>query len=173
MNCPECGSVYTVVQKKQIYDHLRRFFGAEDQPRSVEQHRRFFGMIRKAHEQWPDQHDFQALNAEHLRAWLLCMVGHHHVETVQIDVTKLSEFEVALMRAAYESPYRASKKKVLYRFWRIRNGHAYVISPLSIAFEECKHEDVCKVMRQVDELVCEILGIEDTELLFDKRFEAA
>lgn len=175
MHCPECGHVFDMGFLKGLYDELCKTFSI-DKSRSVKQHNRFFSMIDKAFNQWPEQYEFQPLDKEHLRAWLLCKAGHRHIESVDVNVLALSPKEQQLMRMAYETPFRRSKgkkKTKLYRFWHIHRGHAFVIEPKSQSFEEMDHDDACKIMRAVDELVCDVLGIGETEELFAKRNKAA
>lgn len=44
-------------------------------PRSIDQHRRFYGLVKKAFGQWPEKSDFQPEDEEHLRQWLICAAG--------------------------------------------------------------------------------------------------
>jgi hypothetical protein len=44
--------------------------------RSPADHRRFFGVIKAAFLHWPEKHEFQPEDPEHLRAWLLCRAGY-------------------------------------------------------------------------------------------------
>jgi len=148
MTCPSCGNKWT------------------PRARSSPQHRRFFGMIASAFHQWPEQYEgFQPLDSEHLRAWLLCSVGYRHADAVGVDVTRLNPRELSLMKHAYEAPVRTNKDKKIYRFWRIHDGRAYVVEPLSTAFENMPHEEACKIMNQVDDLVCSILGLTNSNEL--------
>jgi len=152
MHCPECGCVIK-----------------DDKPRSNPQHRRFFGMIAAAYHQWPEQFkEFQPLDAEHLRAWLLIKAGHRHVEHVDVNVEQLSNRELALMKRAYESPVRVRRAKKVYRFWRIYQGIAVVLEPLSVSFDEMAHDKACKIMNEVDDIVCSVLQIDDTNKLLDR-----
>ena len=157
MHCPDCGCV--------IKEH---------KPRSNPQHRRFFGMIAAAYHQWPEQfQEFQPLDVEHLRAWLLVKAGHRHVEHVGVNVQKLSTREIALMKRAFESPVRVKRAKKVYRFWRIYRGIAVVLEPLSVSFDEMPHQKACEIMHEVEELVCNVLGIESCDQLLKEKERAA
>ncbi len=62
--CPHCLSDLDPVKGK---------------PRSVEQLRRFFGMLRAMYFHWPETAEFQPHSEDHLRKWVLCMAGHRNV----------------------------------------------------------------------------------------------
>lgn len=48
-------------------------------PRSVEQLRRFFAVLKAMHHHWPEKHEFQPHDEEHLRKWVLCKAGHRTI----------------------------------------------------------------------------------------------
>lgn len=48
-------------------------------PRSVDQLRRFFAVLRGMYFNWPETCTFQPHSANHLRKWVLCMAGHGEI----------------------------------------------------------------------------------------------
>jgi hypothetical protein len=77
------------------------------------------------------------------------------------------------MKRAYESPVRVKRAKKVYRFWRIYRGIAVVLEPLSVSFDEMPHQKACEIMHEVEELVCNILGIENCDQLLKEKERAA
>lgn len=53
--------------------------------RSSPHHRLFFAAIQAAYDNWPEQHPEQFANAEELRGWLLCKVGHCSQIKLELD----------------------------------------------------------------------------------------
>ena len=48
-------------------------------PRSLDQLRRFFAVLRSMYFHWPESAKFQPHGEEHLRKWVLCQAGHRRV----------------------------------------------------------------------------------------------
>ena len=48
-------------------------------PRSLDQMRRFFAVLRAMYAHWPESAGFQPHSEEHLRKWVTCMAGHREV----------------------------------------------------------------------------------------------
>jgi hypothetical protein len=63
--CPHCGC--------DVVDAIK---GA---PRSPEQLRRYFAMLRAVHFNWPENHPRQFATVEELRAWVQMKAGHREV----------------------------------------------------------------------------------------------
>ena len=134
------------------------------EPRSVPQHRRFFGLVRALHHHWPESIEFQPDNEEHLRAYLLVKAGYRSVKTfypevkgVSVDFAKMIPIVSAMMLNRY--------------CWAWADGEAVkVCAPESIAFEKLPHKKACQVLSDVEEFV-RTLGIEPDEIL--KQTETA
>jgi hypothetical protein len=70
--------------------------------RSTAQHRRFFGLVKAAYDQWPENHQFDPDNEDHLRAWLLVKAKHRTIKEFLLDgdtdeAARLIPFVVATM----------------------------------------------------------------------------
>ena len=133
--------------------------------RSSPQHRRFFGVIKAAAEQWPVQHEFQPECPEHLRAWLLTKAGHRSVHEIEISEHVTDQTYLLL-----ESVMRAAGA---YGWIREHKGRVYVMSAKSIAHNKLGHKDACRVFEAVEQEICEALGIESCDQLLDEHQRAA
>lgn len=133
-------------------------------PRSLDQHRRFFGVIAAAFEQWPERHPFQPENSEHLRAWLQTKAGYHTVRTFEMDgdareTARLMPVVIATMLSKHA-------------WCRARGTELHVCVPQSIAFDKMGHEEFCALNDAVDEVIRTETGL-DPELLLKEKERAA
>ena len=120
--------------------------------RSESDHRRFFALIRAAFQNWPEQHEFQPDDAEHLRAWLLCKAGYRNVTTIPIE-DDTTDAMMKLVMLTVEAAIKAAKS---HAFPRV-HGHAiYVFTAKSIAFATLPQ----KAFNEVREAVTEIIELE-------------
>jgi hypothetical protein len=136
----------------------------KDEPRSVDQHRRFFGLVRALYHHWPEAQDFQPDNEEHLRAFLLVKAKHRSIKEfypetkgVAADFAKMLPIVAAMM---------------LHRYcWAWAEGDAVkVAAPESLAFDKLPHKKACQVLNDVEDYVRNI-GMDPNEVL--KQHEAA
>jgi len=132
-------------------------------PRSLEQHRRFFGVMAAVHQHWPEAHRFQPDNAEHLRAWLLVRAGHHTVKTFFLN-DDASELAKVL-------PVITATMLGKYSWCRPRGNELHVCVPESIAFDKMEHQAFCKLNDAVYEVIRAETGLDPDQLL--KQTEAA
>lgn len=132
-------------------------------PRSLEQHRRFFGVLSAVYTHWPEAHRFQPDNAEHLRAWLLVRAGHHTVKTFYLndDATELARV----------LPIVTATMLGKHSWCRSVGNELHVCVPESIAFEKMEHQAFCKLSDAVDEVIKIETGLDPDRLL--KETEAA
>lgn len=133
-------------------------------PRSIDQHRRFFGVIKAAFDNWPDMHPFKPDNEEHLRAWLLVKSKHRSIKSFDVgsdaaDVARMVPVIVASMLDKY------------CWSWPDGDGQIKVCAPLSIKFSELPHEAFCKLCDEVEGVILTETGMEAEHLL--KSREAA
>ncbi len=134
--CPTCGG-----------PHKKR--------RSPEHHARFFAVIAAAYHHWPDAHDFQPANAEHLRAWLLCKAKHCDV-----------------MTSAPEAFLRGSFKHAGgFCFRYVSGGLVHEYTPRTINWEKMDQRAFSPIAQAVDEIIEAEIGIPTDRLL--KETEAA
>ncbi len=136
-------------------------------PRSYQQHKRFFGMIRAAYFHWPEGYSVQfnkldRHRGEHeCRMWLLARVGHG---TLAGSVPVLNMSEVAARRLATECLRLAGADAVTI----VKGGEIKVIIPGSIAFEDNggpSHTEFCAISDKVQTVIEEVCGAPMDQLL--------
>ena len=132
-------------------------------PRSVEQHRRFFGMIAAAFHHWPDSHEFQPSSSEHLRAWLLCKAGYRDVVTVPVESDRPAVIKLAML--AVEGALRAART---HAFVRLHGSSLVVFTAKSISFHALPHGEFQSVNDAVQEIIEVETGITVDKLLTEK-----
>lgn len=149
MRCPACG-----------FDA-----GHNSKPRSVEQIRRHFGIIRAAFIHWPETHPRQFSDAEECRAWLQMKAGAREVGA-QIPLTGMSK-ERAMMLA--EAAIRGSGS---YAMPVIHGDTLVVFKPRSIAFAKMPHAEFCALTDAVADVIRAETGM-DPEILLRETEAAA
>lgn len=129
-------------------------------PRSIEQHRRFFGLVGAAYHQWPEKHAFKPINSEHLRAWLLCQAGHRVESRVDLsgDASETARV-LPIITAALLRQY----------CWAESCGVTlYVTAAKSIAFDKLPHREFCKLCDEVADVIAAETGLDPEALLREK-----
>lgn len=134
--CPHCGS----------------------QPRSSDDHRRFFGLVKAAFEQWPEGNEFQPDNAEHLRAFLLCKVGHRNTTVIETE-------EPASAVLVVEAAFRAASS---YAFVRPYGAGLAVYAPKSISWDEMDQKKFWPIRDAVSAVIEQVIGVSADQLLKEK-----
>jgi len=138
--------------------------GAPARHRSDAAHRFVFKAIAKAVENWPEQHDFQPRDAEHLRAYLLLKIGHRHE----------SELPIGAM-----SPEAAAR--LLVTFVKTVHAHATVIVkgkrviaiwPRSMSYRELGKVAFGRVSQAICDEIKGTIGV-DAETLVKGSEQAA
>lgn len=133
---------------------------ARGKPRSIDQHRRFFGLIKAAFHHWPESVNFQPDNEEHLRAWLLVKAKHRTIKTFHLptdasDSAALIPIVIATMTGKHS--------------WAWSKGQdLYVCVPESIAFDKIGHQQFCALNDDVDEVIRVETGLDPEALLKEK-----
>lgn len=143
-SCPHCGAVLT-------------------KARSLPDHRRFFGVIRAAFEQWPERHEFQPDNEEHLRAWLLCKAGYR--DNVHIPVPSDVPAVAKLAALAAESAIKAAHS---YAFVRPGRDGLIVFSAKSLAFDTLSQKEFGPIRQAVEDVITAETGLDCEQLLREK-----
>lgn len=116
--------------------------------RSLPQHRRFFGMIRAYFHHWPERHEFQPDNEEHLRAWALVKAKHRTVT----EMTGNAKQCIVTGGSKYN--------------WQIANdGRVWLVSPLSIAFDKLKHSEATALFEDVSGVLEFETGLDAEQLM--------
>lgn len=144
VTCPHCGGVLS-----------------KGKPRSVEQHRRFFALIKAAYDQWPETHERQFSSQEELRKWLTMKAGHREVGA-SIPLTGMQK-ERAMLLA--EAAIRAAGS---YAVPVIHGDTLVVFRPKSIAFEKLEHKAACQLFDEVEAFIEDAIGVPAEQLLREK-----
>lgn len=142
-NCPHCGC--DIEQKPK------------GKPRSVPQHRRYFGMIRAAFSHWPEDHRFQPITEERLRKWLQAKAGWSVVKSVPVaEMTK----EQAVIAIAAEI-MRADP----IHFTSATVDTFYIIESKSIDFDTLPHRDACGLFDAVQDVIEAETGLKVAKIM--------
>ncbi len=81
--------------------HCQCDIDGKGKPRSVEQLRRFFAMLRAMFSHWPEGADFQPHSEEHLRKWATCKAGYGRVvQTLTLPAADNPRLVAAMMEFA-------------------------------------------------------------------------
>lgn len=136
MTCPHCGS----------------------QPRSSDDHRRFFALVKAAFDQWPEGGNFTPDNIDHLRAYLLCKAGYRKTTMIETD-------EPAATVAAIEAAFRAADT---YAFVRPCGDGVAVYSPKSLRFDKTDQKAFNAVRDKVSSIIESVIGVTAEQLLREK-----
>ena len=148
--CPECGCVLT-------------------KPRSLPDHRRFFGLVQKAYEHWPHAQDYQPPSAEHLRAYLLVAAGYHDTEFIAMPEECLgSPAIMALFRSAVEATHAAMSRRRGYSLTRVSAGGIEILTPRSINFETLSQKEFGPIREAVEEIITGVVGVSADQLLRER-----
>ena len=130
-------------------------------PRSVEQMRRFFGVLRVMFFHWPESAEFQPHNEEHLRAYVICKSGRGQiVATEQLppiaDVDARAEMKAIISRA-----YSADLRK----FPRWKGNTLAVYEPKSMSFKSMGQAAFNKLNDEVEAVYKAETGLDPDQLL--------
>lgn len=154
-NCPECGAVFA-------------------KPRSIRDHNRFFGILERAFDQWPEGHEFRPTSPAHLRAWVLCKAGYHTVEMVDVDFESFARYHdmgnagpalMKLIGAVAATTARVALGDGDYAFTRIHGEGIAVFKPKSIAFDKLSQSEFGPLRSAVEEIIEQAIGVSAEELL--------
>lgn len=119
MKCPCCGSDIE----------------GKSKPRSLDQLRRFFGMLRAMFKHWPETAEFQPESEEHLRKYVLCKSGHRESTDVAVPFAEDQPGLTKLVAVSVEACVRGAGG---YAFIRPHpdGGLLRVFKAKSIAFDK-------------------------------------
>lgn len=127
-------------------------------PRSVDQHRRFFAVVKAAFLHWPESHERQFVDQEDARKWLTMKAGYR-VMAAMIPLRNVKA-DVAIMLC--EASMRAAGAHAVAV---AHKGNICIWTPRSIRFDKMSHLEFCKLNDDVDEVVKTEIGITADELL--------
>ncbi len=119
-HCPHCGCDLQPEKGK---------------PRSVEQLRRFFGMLRAMYRHWPETAEFQPESEEALRKWVLIKAGHKDTTDIAVPFADDQPGLTRLVAVSVEACVRGAGG---YAFIRPHpdGGLLRVFKAKSIAFDK-------------------------------------
>lgn len=143
--CPHCGVVLV-------------------KGRSLPDHNRFFALICAAFQQWPEDHDFEPRDHDHLRKWLLCKAGFFSVKTFELPdgdpvmMARMMEFAETLMENAGDDD----------RFGRWRGRTLAVFQARSMAFESLGQKEFAEVRTAVEDVIKAETGLDPEALLRER-----
>lgn len=147
--CPHCGCS-TVPDKGK--------------PRSLDQLRRFFAVLRAMYSHWPETADFQPESEEHLRKWALIKAGHR--ETTDVPVS-FAEDQPGLTKLAAIAIEGALKAAGAYAFIRPHpdGGLVRVFKAKSIAFDKLDQSAFNRLNDDVETVYASETGLDPQEVL--------
>ena len=143
-SCPHCGCELTPSHKSK--------------PRSVDQHRRYFGLMRAIFHHWPETHEHQFSSAEELRAFLQMKAGHREIGA-RIPLVGVNR-ERAMLLA--EAAIRAAGS---YAVPVLHGDTLVVFKPKSISFAKLSHAAFCALNDAVDEVIRAETGLDPEQVL--------
>ncbi len=148
--CPHCGCKLDPVKGK---------------PRSPQQLRRFFAMLRAMYQHWPETAaEFQPESEEHLRKFVLIKAGHR--ETTDIPVT-FAEDQPGLTKLTALSIEAALKAAGAYAFIRPHpdGGLVRVFKAKSIAFDKIGQAEFNALNDAVETAYAQETGLDPEQVL--------
>jgi hypothetical protein len=134
-------------------------------PRSIEQHRRFFGLVNASFAQWPEKHERQFSDTGELRSWLIMKAGWKETVLSMPMVGIKAETAAIFVGAAFKAIH-AHAVCVGHR------GSLIVMRPKSIKFATMKHMEFVALNQAVDDVLKDVFGVTGDELLEQHRTHA-
>lgn len=134
-------------------------------PRSVEQIRRYFKLIRQAYVHWPEGHPRQFASEEECRKWLQMKAGAREVGA-ELPLTGLQKDRALLLAEMAIRAAGAFAHPVLH------GDRLVVWVPKSIKFSSMPHLEFCALAQSVEEVIAAEAGISAYDLLRNAK-EAA
>jgi hypothetical protein len=141
-SCPRCGTA---------------------KPRSVEQHRRYFALMRAVFHHWPEAHKTQFSDAEECRVWLQMKAGHREIG-VRMLLGDDRNHDLFIAEAAIRGVGS-------YAVPVIHGDELIVFKPKSIAFNSLGQDAFSKLNDEIDAVIKAETGLDAEQLL--KEHEAA
>lgn len=130
---------------------------SKEKPRSSPHHRKFFGVIAAAFTQWPESHEFQPEDEDHLRQWLEVAAGHRAHQ--DFPITEENAPQVADMMVHFATAIDG--KKVFPRFG---NGVVRLYWAESVAWSKLSQSDFNRVSKPCFDIIENVIGVPVDEL---------
>ncbi len=155
-HCPHCGCDLQPEKGK---------------PRSVEQLRRFFGMLRAMYRHWPETAEFQPESEEALRKWVLIKAGHKDTTDIAVPFADDQPGLTRLVAVSVEACVRGAGG---YAFIRPHpdGGLLRVFKAKSIAFNQLGQAEFNALNDAVETAYAQETGL-DPEQVLKQTDEAA
>ena len=148
MKCPCCGSDIE----------------GKSKPRSLDQLRRFFGMLRAMYQHWPSSAEFQPESEEHLRKFVLCKSGHRESTDVAVPFAEDQPGLTKLVAVSVEACVRGAGG---FAFIRPHpdGGLVRVYKAKSIAFDKLGQADFNALNDAVEMVYAQETGLDPETVL--------
>lgn len=149
--------------RRQDRDELARLAGKRMVwsgriPRNINRHRLFFAAISAAFEAWPAGHEFQPIDEDHLRGWLLCEAGYCDTMTVPVKAGHEDRAKAAMAAAMLFAGARAV-------FADVTRPRCLILRrPRSMRFDRMSEAQMRPVMTAVMDIIGAV-GIDVAALL--------
>lgn len=147
VTCPHCGCELTPP--------------SGGKPRSVDQIRRYFAMIRAAYHHWPENHERQWSSSEELRAFLQMRAGAR-VVGAELPLAGMRKERAMLLAEA------AIRGAGSFAMPVIHGDTLVIFKPKSVSFAKMAHADFCKLSDDVADVIRAETGLEAEQLLREK-----
>ncbi len=130
---------------------------AFEHPRNAGRHRAFFAMLKPAFENWPERHDFQPVDLDELRGWLLCRAKWCETERIEFAVGNRNQIVAAM--TAFMTKQRGKRS----HFQQTSTG-LMAYTPKSIAFTKCREVDFRRIIDDVTGIIETEIGVSIADL---------
>lgn len=131
---------------------------AKARPRSPEQHRRFFALIKAAFHHWPEGHARQFTSQDELRKWLQMKAGWREVGA-QIPLSGINPDKALFLAKAAIQAVESFAEPVFYK------DSLVIFKPKSIAFDKMKQAEFNDLNDAVSQVIEAEIGVPADRLL--------
>ena len=146
--CPHCGSK----------------IDGKAKPRSIDQLRRFFAVLRVMYTHWPETAEFQPESEEHLRKWVLIKAGHKETTDVPVSFAEDQPGLTKLTALAIEGALKAAGAFAFIRP-HPEGGLVRVFKAKSIAFDKIGQAEFNALNDEVEGVYAKETGLDPNEVL--------
>jgi hypothetical protein len=146
IHCPKC--------QFRLTEWLKSTFDFPfEKARSYRQLQQFHATVKDAYIHWPELHDFEPANPEHLRAYVLVKSGHYGImeRSGQIDDGIAEEIKSVLEGFGKFTAVRPGRDKY------------FIYYPLSISYAELAHRQAGPVFDAAYLFIAQQFGLSDIE----------
>lgn len=163
MSCT-CSCAAELESAKQEIARLRSIL-ARMKHRSDEAHGLLFAAIKAAFKNWPEKHRFHPESPEHLRAWLLCEVGH--VEFVDVNYVTYDvhpELAKDLVINTVKTARSLLSDKLGLRMYQTLEG-IRVVAPRSIDYRTVGKREFNEIAAKIYDVIQAEIGVDAPALV--------